>query len=188
MPKVITIAHMVAYLRALAETGNATLAAAQAGVSRDWAYKKRKQDARFDGWCREMGSQAKARLRVQQRRARAGGWTGELEERFLAALGATCDVPLAASSVGLTAPTAYRHRTHRPRFAFRWAKALRRGREMQELPWFESAQCFFERQPVPADNPVKVTSIDEVLRMMARCERADRRRGSAARTPPPRLA
>jgi len=62
MPRTVTSAQLIAYLRALAETGNATLAAEAAGVSRDWAYKKRKQDSRFDGWCREMGSQAKTRL------------------------------------------------------------------------------------------------------------------------------
>jgi hypothetical protein len=75
-----------------------------------------------------MAAVARSRLRVQQRRARAGGWTPELEERFLAALAATCDVPFAASSVGLTAPTAYRHRTHRRCRSFRGSKARNASR------------------------------------------------------------
>ena len=58
MPKIISTAREIAYLRALADTGNATLAAERAGVSRDWAYKKRKQDSRFDAWCREMAALA----------------------------------------------------------------------------------------------------------------------------------
>jgi hypothetical protein len=41
LPKIISTAREIAYLRALADTGNATLAAERAGVSRDWAYKKR---------------------------------------------------------------------------------------------------------------------------------------------------
>jgi hypothetical protein len=194
----ISTSQEIAYLRALAETGNASLAAAHAGVSRDWAYKRRRADARFDALCREMAALARARLAVQQRRPRAGGWNPEREQRFLAALAMTCDVPLAASSAGMTAPSAYRHRARclggsfhpsqpnelggsfhpsqsNERFALGWHKALRRGRGMRELEWFESAECFFEGRPPPPDNPVRVTSIDEVLRMLARSERAERR-------------
>ena len=47
MPSKIPIAREVGYLRALAETGNATLAAERAGVSRTWAYKPHEGDARF---------------------------------------------------------------------------------------------------------------------------------------------
>jgi hypothetical protein len=54
MPSRISAAQEIAYLRALSDTGNATLAAAYAGVSRDWGYKRRLADARFDALCREM--------------------------------------------------------------------------------------------------------------------------------------
>src|SRR4051812_39165292 len=109
MPKIISTSQSVAYLRALAETGNATLAAAQAGVSRDWAYKRRLADARFDALCREMGRQAKARLPVQVRRDRAGGWSAAKEARFIQRLSETCSVWLAAAQVGLSTVSAYRH-------------------------------------------------------------------------------
>jgi hypothetical protein len=176
IPKTISTAQEVAYLRALAETGNATVAAERAGVSRDWAYKRRKQDARFDRLCREMGSQARSRLPARVNRDRAGGWTAATEQRFFAALAATADVPVAAASAGSTAATAYRRRMRRPGFASVWHEALEAGREGLEPDWLESAECFFEGRPQPPDNPVKVTSVTDVLRLFARSERADRRR------------
>jgi len=59
MPSRISFAQEIAYLRTLGDTGNASLAAAQAGVSRDWAYKRRLADARLMGcagrWWRGSG-------------------------------------------------------------------------------------------------------------------------------------
>lgn len=54
--------HRKAFLKALAETGNIALAADQVRVSRDWAYKLRRQDAGFDAACREALRQAAERL------------------------------------------------------------------------------------------------------------------------------
>jgi hypothetical protein len=121
-------------------------------------------------------------------RDRAGGWTAATEARFLAALAATGDVPLAASSVGKAAASAYTRRQGRPAFALAWQDALESGREMDGLDWLESAECFFEGRPVPDDNPVRVTSVAEVLRMLGRCERAsfDRLRMSGASRRPKR--
>lgn len=201
MPSKISTAQMVVYLKALAATGNASLAAAEAGVSRDWAYKKREVDPRFDALFREMKARFRdspavpplhparaarespspsgrgVKRRVQVRRDRTGGWTAAVEERFLAALTVTADVELAASSAGSTAPSAYRRRLRRPGFATGWYEAMESAEAPHALEWFESAECFFERRGVPPDNPVKVTSVDEVLRMLARSERAAPRRG-----------
>ena len=174
----ITAAREVAFLRALAETGNASLAAARAGVSRDWAYKRRQADAGFDRLCARMAALARERLPARVNRDRAGGWTAASEARFLAALAVTADVELAAASAGSTAPSAYRRRMVRPGFALAWTAALKSGRETDALDWFESAKCFFKGAPVPSGNPVRVTNIAQVLRMLARSERADRRRGS----------
>jgi len=41
----ISGSHRKAFLRALAETGNYTIAAEQVRVSRDWAFKLRRRDA-----------------------------------------------------------------------------------------------------------------------------------------------
>jgi hypothetical protein len=171
LPSRISTEREVAYLRALAETGNATLAAEAAGVSRDWAYKRSAADSRFGRLCAEMFALAKARLPARVNRDRAGGWTAATEERFLAVLAATADVPLAASSAGSTAPAAYRRRIRRPGFANRWSEALAADERRWALDWFESAKCFFERRPVPPENPVRVTSIAEVLRMLGRAAR-----------------
>lgn len=174
MPKTISTARELAYLRTLALTGNATLAARAAGVSRDWAYKRRKQDAAFDRLCGEAAALAKARLPARVNRDRQDGWTAAREADFLAALAVTLDVELAASSAGSTAPSAYRRRLRRPGFALAWHEAMQSGEAAGALEWFESAECFFEGRAVPSGNPVRVTSVDEVLRMLARTERAAR--------------
>lgn len=67
LPKIITIAQEIAYLRALAETGNATLAAEKAGVSKSWTYKKRREDAAFDALCRRTVAAARVRLKEEAR-------------------------------------------------------------------------------------------------------------------------
>ena len=60
VPSKISAFREVAYLRALAETGNATLAAARARVSKSWAYKRREVDPQFDalrdGGAREVAA------------------------------------------------------------------------------------------------------------------------------------
>lgn len=135
VPSKISIAREVIFLRALAHTGNATLAAVEAGVSRDWAYKKRMQDARFDGLCREMverfrtsepphppaagatgpslSREGRGNKRVQVRRDRYGGWTAAKEARFIERLRETCSVWLASAAVGLSTVSAYRRRQRR---------------------------------------------------------------------------
>src|SRR5437867_7370041 len=63
MPAEVSTERLFAFLRALRDTGNATLAAEWAGVSRDWAYKRRKQDPWFDALYREMKAMADVKLR-----------------------------------------------------------------------------------------------------------------------------
>jgi hypothetical protein len=71
MPKIISTAQEITYLRALAETGNATLAAERAGVSRTWAYKKRAGDAWFAEKFREFTALAPLRRRLRRRSGHA---------------------------------------------------------------------------------------------------------------------
>jgi hypothetical protein len=58
----ISARHRQAFVEALAETGNYTLAAAQVRVSRDWAVKLKRRDAAFDAACREAREKARVRL------------------------------------------------------------------------------------------------------------------------------
>lgn len=179
-----------AYLRTLAETGNATLAAERAGVSRDWAYKRRKADARFDRLCREAAALARARLPVRVNRDRAGGWSAALEARFIERLSETGSVWLAAAEVGLSTVSAYRRRQVRrlggsfhpsqpnelggsfhpsqpnESFAAKWDEAQRLGWPPADEPWIEAAMCFLEGQPPPPGNPVRFRSVDQVINAM----------------------
>jgi len=54
--------HRKAFLRALGETGNVTLAADQMRVSKDWVYKLRRRDAAFDAACRAAVVEAREQL------------------------------------------------------------------------------------------------------------------------------
>jgi len=190
MPSRISTARQLAYLRALADTGNASLAAARARVSRDWAYKKRKADAGFDGLCREMiarfrGSRAplpnpspakgRGARRRRVNRDRVGGWTAGKEARFLERLAATCSVPFASAAVGLSAGSAYERRKVRPHFAAAWDEAERIGWPPIDQPWMEAVLCLVtDREPSP-DNPVRITGIDDVLQLMKRNRFVSRR-------------
>jgi hypothetical protein len=178
MPSKIPIAREVVYLRTLAETGNATLAAERAGTSRTWAYKRRAVDARFDRRCREMAALAKTRLPARVNRDRKGGWTAAKEARFIERLRETCSVWMAAAAVGLSTVSAYRRRQRRrlggafhpgqpsERFAAAWDEAERIGWPPADKPWIESALCFFEGREPPPGNPVRIRTIDDVLEAM----------------------
>jgi hypothetical protein len=183
MPKIISTERELIYLRTLAETGNATLAAASAGVSQSWAYARRKVDGEFDHWFRAMAALAKANLPARVNRDRADGWTAEKEELFLERLEETCSVWVAAAAVGHSARSAHHRRRMRPGFAERWDEAQRRGWPPVDHPWIESMFCFFEGREPPPDNPVRVASVGEVIawlegkRFFVRPPRTRRRRG-----------
>lgn len=70
-------ARKEALLAALAETGNLTLAAERAKLSRSWALKHRQENPAFDGRCREAVAAARERLR--RLRASGGGGTRPAE-------------------------------------------------------------------------------------------------------------
>jgi hypothetical protein len=161
IPKIISIAQEIAYLRTLAETGNATLAAEVAGVSKSWAYKKRGVDPQFDGWSRLAVAVARARLPVRVNRDRAGGWTARTEQHFLAVLSATRRLVLAAAAVGKRPGSAYNRRRRRSGFAADCARVAREGDEWLEGEWLESAACLFEGEPLPA---VRRVTIAEMIR------------------------
>jgi hypothetical protein len=183
-----------AFLAALRETGNRTLAAEAAKVSQSWVGLQRKSDPDFKRACAEAVEAAKRCLsglpdqvrgsqgscepptgwrfldgeelvvrgtggsgggkRVQIARARLRQWTPRVEERFLAALAATCNVKAACAEVGLTAASAYNHRNRWQRFAERWDEALEIGYVQLEFGLVERAGNLFS-----GDGPVEVGPI-----------------------------
>lgn len=123
----ISAARRAAFLKALRETGNQTIAHERAKVSRSWVQLHRSTDPQFkadvaaavagaradlsradgrrppSGWgfldgeelvVKGSGGSGGGR-RVQIARARVKQWTPRIEDRFLATLGATCNVKAA---------------------------------------------------------------------------------------------
>lgn len=155
MYKKMNAARRAAFLRALAATGNVTLAAERAGVSRSWVVKARRAEPEFEAACAAAVAQAAARLgaeegnrppagwgfldgaelvvrgsnrrRVQIARARAGQWSARTEDRFLAALASTCNVKASCAAAGKGFTSAYAHRKRWPDFARRWDEAEAEG-------------------------------------------------------------
>jgi hypothetical protein len=103
--------------------------------------------------------------RVQIARARLRQWTPRVEERFLAALAATCNVKAACAEVALTPASAYNHRKRWQRFAERWDEALEIGYVQLEFGLVEAACNLFSAgsEADPEDRrPVEVGPIREM--------------------------
>ena len=137
-----------AFLTHLGNTGNQTLSAERAKVSRSWVQLHRSRDPAFDAACREAIDRARASLagletnppgmklryfhghelvvreacghRVQIGRARIKQWTRRTEQRFLSALAATCNVTAACAEAGMEKSGAYHHRHLSTGFARAW--------------------------------------------------------------------
>jgi len=146
----MSAAKVEAFLAALAVTGNASLAATQAGLSRSWVTKARRIDPALEARVRAARAAAAARLSaceanrppeawrmrrgvelVVTRRgqvARAPGarrWTKRMEERFLLALRETRNLSVAAPAVGMSIASLEKHRARWPAFDRRVRAALR---------------------------------------------------------------
>ena len=187
-----------AFLAALRETGNRTLAAERAKVSQSWVTLHRSRDPAFRRACEEALRQARDRLgahperkppsgwgfldgeelvvkgtggagggkRVQIARARLRQWTPRAEERFLAALAATCNVKAACAEVGLTAASAYNHRRRWQRFAERWDEALGIGYEQLELGLIEQACNLFSGEGPVEAGPIRGMTVGHAIHLL----------------------
>lgn len=155
MAKKFSPARREAFFRALGETGNQTIAAERARVSRSWVCLHRAEDPDFRAKMDAAIAEAKVRLRegggmtpaagwrslggeelvvrgsngrrVQIARARLKQWTPRVEARFLATLAATCNVKASCAAVGLSAASAYAHARRAPGFIERWRAAVEEG-------------------------------------------------------------
>lgn len=160
-------ARTEAFFTALAETGNQTISAERARVSRSWVTLHRSTDPAFKARMEAAIAEARERLsragavtssgkwaningeklvvrgsrgrRVQVSRARLKQWTAAEEKRFLAALAATCNVKLACRAVGLSVASAHGHRHRWPDFARSWDAAIQDGYATLEMALIENA-------------------------------------------------
>jgi hypothetical protein len=177
----MSAARRAAFLKALGKTGNYAVASEQAGVSRNWVLKARREEPAFDAACREAVAAVNARLRaagagrsgswghldgmqlvvrgthgrrVQIGRARAHQWGPRTEDRFLAVLAATCNVKAAIAAAGMSKGSAYSHRKRWPDFARRWKEAVEEGHVRLELALLENGANLFSRADLPPDVPI----------------------------------
>ena len=204
-----------AFLAALAASGNQTLAAEKAKVSRSWVQKNRTRDSAFRAAMERAIAEARVRVgradgrepprgwrflageelvckgtngrRVQIARARLKQWTPRVEERFLAALSATCNVKAACAEVEMTAVGAYAHRKRWPAFARRWDEAVELGYMQIEAALIETG-CNLLSGEMPAEpSPLRGMTTDHAIHLLHMQKHATRgigkRPGLRAREP-----
>jgi hypothetical protein len=236
MSKKFSAARKRAFLTRLAESGNQSLAAERAKVSRSWVQLHRSSDAGFDAACREAIARAAERLgpsirpcgatqdeRVleaplpptadaatplparalrespspakgrgacappsgwayfdgaelvvagsnkrhrQVRRARVGQWTARVEERFLAALAASCNVTAACREAGMWPPSAYTHAKRWPAFAEAWDEAVEIGFLRIETALLEDAGNYLSGRGQPPLAPLKGMTVGQAIHLL----------------------
>ncbi len=196
-----------AFFRALFETGNQSLAAERAKVSRSWVCLHRKSDPEFDAAVRAAISEARASLsqrsgsspehsgrkppggwghldgeelvvkgtggsggtggrRVQIARARLQQWTPRVEQRFLAALMATCNVKAACAEAGMSAAGAYAHRKRWRRFAELWREAIAEGFARLEIALLENGLNLFGETELPPETPLRGMDVTQAIHLI----------------------
>jgi hypothetical protein len=190
-----TAARREAFFRALARTGNQTLACEQAKVSRSWVTLHRSGDPEFRRRIEEAIAVAKVRLdaaperrpedkalrwqdgdelvvrgsngrRTQIARSRLKQWSPRVETRFLAKLAASCNVKAACAEVGMTPASAYGHRNRWPAFQRRWDEALENGYVRLEGTLVENAANLYSREDYPLDHPLPDMTTAQAIHLL----------------------
>jgi hypothetical protein len=185
-----------AFLKALGETGNLTVSAERAKVSRGWALAQRKRDPEFNEACEKAKKQAADRLRtsgsnkprkgwglldgvelvvrgtngrrVQIARARLHQWDARTEARFLTALAATCNVKAAYTEVGMSKASTYSHRKRWPGFARCWEEAVKAGYATLDGALMESGfNLFSTPEEVDFDAPIPPMTVAQAIQYLA---------------------
>lgn len=202
MSKKFSAARKRAFLSDLAETGNQTISAEAAKVSRSWVQIHRANDPGFDAACREAIEKAKARLldspsprsssanrkggffageelvisgtngvRAQLRRARLKQWTPRIEERFLSALAASCNVKASLAAVGMSKASAYARRQRLPAFARAWDEAIATGQARLEAVLVQNLDYAFDPDSPPPEMMLKEVTVSDLIRTLGMYQR-----------------
>ncbi|HEV2818557.1 MAG TPA: hypothetical protein VGW40_15210 [Allosphingosinicella sp.] len=174
------------FRRWLARTGNARLAARQAGMNVGTAYDRRAVDDAFAAkWAAAL---AEAKANPPSRKASAdkgpglvvrktkrgdqlvaaapGRWSARREAVFFAELRRTGNVRRAAAACGLSTSALYYRRNRYPDFAAGWARMLEEAR--QRIPELLDAAAIASLDPEAADPdlpPVDVKDAIAICRM-----------------------
>ena len=145
-----------AFLKELRRTGNAREAARRLGLHRARFTRRRAKHPVFAAqWQAALalshaaltasepnprGGQILRRAdgQLQLRRALPGRIDAPAQQRFLAALSASCNVRLAAKAAGFSHAAFYHHKRRNPGFAREWRLALEQGYEQLEAALLES--------------------------------------------------
>lgn len=183
-----------AFLRALASTGNVTLAAEKAQASRYWLYQLRSTDPGFaDEWAQALAA-AKAALgttrhsrpprgkrhvdgaatvitrnkkrQPQIARAHRGKWTDKAEADFLAYLAATANVTEACRHVGFARHSVYQRRMQWPAFREAWDAALESGYARVEMALVMNAGAFLDPVAIDTDYPMPDMTVDQAINLL----------------------
>ena len=194
-----------AFFTALAETGNQTISAERARVSRSWVVQWQARDPAFraemddciagaavrlaaassqapdEGWVDIDGEELVLRgvnnRLVQVARARLGQWTPRVEARFLRTLAATCNVTAACKAVGLSTASAYSRRRRWPSFEKRWDEAIEIGYARLEMALLENGCNTLEAVEVEPDAPMPPMTVDQAIQVMGLHRRQVKRQG-----------
>lgn len=183
-----------AFFVALAATGNQTLAAERAKVSRSWVSLHRSTDPAFRAAMEAAVAKAKARLDAaasvqparrwrgqdgeelavrgsngrwtQVARARLRQWTPRVEARILRALRGTCDVKAACAEVGLSQQSAYGHRKRWVEFTRAWDAAIEDGYDMLSFALIRAGGAMLGDAEMLPDPALGPMSVDQAIRAL----------------------
>lgn len=200
-------ARREAFLAALAATGNQTLAAERAKVSRSWVVQQRRTDATFrrdtdaaiaaaratlaaaaslcppSRWRDQKGEELIVRggnrRRVQVVRARLTAVTPRVEARFLAGLSQTCNVLAACRAIGVSAQGMYEHRERWPDFSRRWDKAIEDGYDALSMAIVAAAGAMLGDADAAPDPAMGAPTMTEAIEALRLYQR--RMRGESCR-------
>ena len=175
-----------AFLKALAETGNAAAAARTLGATVGRFVQRRRNHPAFaaewdaaialahaaiaqgDGPRRGIPARSK-NGRLQLRRAPSHALPPDAEQRFLAALSATANVVLSAAAAGSRSQVFYERARKNPAFAREWRLALEQGYEAVETALLASQQVESHRDDAWRHNappPMPPMTANQALQLL----------------------